>query len=112
MVRKVTDISAVAQEDNRNSLRRSFRVVVRLDQIDPARMRPGLSARVVVRREARRDALLVPRSALDFDGSSPRVRLAAGRSTAVKIGPCNAQECVVVDGLTEGQRLAVEDERG
>jgi HlyD family secretion protein len=109
---RVTDVSAVAQEDNRNSLRRSFRVVVRLDQIDPALMRPGLSARVVVRREARRDALLVPRSALDFDGSSPRAHLPGGRSVAVKIGPCNAQECVVIDGLKEGQRLAAENERG
>ncbi|MGZ7039334.1 MAG: efflux RND transporter periplasmic adaptor subunit [Thermoanaerobaculia bacterium] len=109
---RITDISAVAQEDNRQSLRRSFRVVVRLDQIDPARMRPGLSARVVIRRQAQRDALLVPRSALDLEGPSPRAHLAGGRFVKVKIGPCNAQECVVIDGLKQGQRLATENERG
>jgi hypothetical protein len=86
--------------------------VVKLDQIDPARMRPGLSARVVIRRQAQRDALLVPRFALDFDGTSPRAHLAGGRTVDVKIGPCNGQECVVVDGLKQGQRLAAEDERG
>jgi len=108
----VSDIAAVAQEDNRNSLRRSFRVVVKLDQIDPARMRPGLSARVVIRSEAQRDALLVSRAALDFDGTSPRVRLAGGRLVPVKVGACNAQECVVLEGLQEGQRIATEASRG
>jgi multidrug resistance efflux pump len=109
---RVSDIGAVAQEDNRQSLRRSFRVVIRLDQIDPARMRPGLSARVVIRRAAQRDALLVPRAALDLDGPQPRVLLDGGRSVNVRLGPCNAQECVVVDGMKEGQRVATGERHG
>jgi HlyD family secretion protein len=102
---KVVDIGAVAQEDNRQSLRRSFRVVVKLDQVDPTRMRPGLSARVVIQRAAQKDALLVPRSALDLDAKQPRAHLDGGSSVDVRLGPCNAQECVVVDGLTDGQRV-------
>jgi multidrug efflux pump subunit AcrA (membrane-fusion protein) len=58
---RVSEISAVAQESTRASMRRAFRVLVKLDKIEPARMRPGLSARVVIRREERANALLIPR---------------------------------------------------
>jgi len=102
---RVTDISAVAQESARNSLRRQFRVVVALDRVDVARMRPGLSARVVVHREVQRDALLVPRAAVDFSNANPRVLLAGGSRADVKLGSCNAQDCVVLSGLNEGDRV-------
>jgi hypothetical protein len=69
-------------------------------------MRPGLSARVVVRREAQPSVLLAPRAAIDFSGKTPRAKLAGGDAKDVKLGPCNAQECVVVDGLDEGAALA------
>jgi multidrug resistance efflux pump len=80
---RVTEISAVAQESARASMRRAFRVIVKLDKIDPARMRPGLSARVMIRREERPNATLISRAAI------------AGR-TDLELGPCNAQECVVL----------------
>jgi hypothetical protein len=80
---RVTEISAVAQESAKLSLRRAFRVIVALDKIEPARMRPGLSARVIIRREERPNALLVARADV------------AGRKD-LKLGPCNAQECVVL----------------
>ena len=102
---RVSEISAVAQESTRNSVRRSFRVLVKLDQIDTARMRPGLSARVIVRTMAQPTALLASRTALDL-GAKPKAHLASGRSVDVKLGPCNAQECVVLEGLHEGDELA------
>jgi multidrug resistance efflux pump len=91
----VVAISAVAQENttNRQSLRRSFRVTVRLDRLDPARMRPGLSARVTNRRAAKTNVLLAPRGAPGLTKAD------------VKLGDCNAFECVVVSGLKEGERL-------
>jgi HlyD family secretion protein len=105
---RISDISAVARENAaaRASLRRSFRVLVQLQQIDFSRMRPGLSARVIVRRESRKDALLAPRAGLDLRRAEARARLAGGGTSAVKLGPCNAQECVVLDGLREGVTLA------
>src|SRR4029078_629856 len=42
---RVTEISAVAQESARASMRRAFRVIVTLDKIEPGRMRPGTSAK-------------------------------------------------------------------
>jgi HlyD family secretion protein len=103
---RITDISAVAQESARNSLRRAFKVVVRLDRIDSSRMRPGLSARVVVNRGTMAAALLAPRAALDLTGEKTKARLRDGSAVDVKLGRCNAQECVVTDGLTDGQELA------
>jgi multidrug resistance efflux pump len=103
---KIAAISAVAQESRRQSLRRQFEVLIALDRLDPARMRPGLSARVVVRRETQPRALLAPRAAIDFSGKTPRAKLASGDAKDVKLGPCNAQECIVIDGLEEGMALA------
>jgi HlyD family secretion protein len=111
---RIEAVSAIAQESQRQSLRRQFDVIISIDRLDPSRMRPGLSARVVVRREAKDGVLLAPRAALDFTGKSPRARLAAGGTKDVKLGSCNAQECVVTGGLEENERLApvVEVRRG
>jgi HlyD family secretion protein len=101
----VNGISAVAQESKSGSLRRMFRVTVKLAQIDAARMRPGLSARVEIRRSTLRNVLLAPRGALDFSDKQPRARLASGKLVPVRLGDCNSQECVVMDGLTDQSRL-------
>jgi HlyD family secretion protein len=102
---KIAAISAVAQESRRQSLRRQFEVLVALDKLDADRMRPGLSARVVVRRADNAQMLLAPRAAIDFSGTKPRARLSGGEAKEVKLGPCNAQDCVVVEGLKAGEKL-------
>lgn len=107
---KVVSISAVAQESGRQSLRRAFKVIVELDRIDAERMRPGLSARVLIHREHKPNSLIAPRAALDLAGREPVAWLESGKKVNVKLGPCNAQECIVTSGLEEGQRLAVAGE--
>lgn len=102
----IASISAVAQESRRQSLRRHFSVLVALDRVDQERMRPGLSARVTVRRESQPAVLLAPRAAIDFSGPRPLARLSGGEMKEVKLGACNAQDCVVTGGLEEGARLA------
>jgi multidrug resistance efflux pump len=111
---RITAISAVAQESRRMSLRRQFEVLVALDRLDQSRMRPGLSARIVVRRDARSAVLLAPRAALDLTGNAAKARMADGELKDVKLGACNAQDCIVVSGLEEGARLGrvVEVKRG
>jgi multidrug efflux pump subunit AcrA (membrane-fusion protein) len=99
---RVTEISAVAQESTRNSLRRQFRVVVALDGLDLTRMRPGLSARVIIHRATNGNSLLVPRKAIDFSAAKPRARLSSGKTIDVTLGDCNPQECTVTNGLKEG----------
>jgi multidrug resistance efflux pump len=102
---KISAISAVAQESRRQSLRRQFEVLVALDRLDPERMRPGLSARIVAHRQNQAKTLLAPRAAIDFS-ATPKAHLANGSTKEVKLGPCNAQDCVVLSGLEEGDRLA------
>lgn len=102
---KISTISAVAQESRRQSLRRQFEVLIALDKLDSERMRPGLSARVIVDRGKNAQTLLAPRAAIDFSGAKPRARLSGGETKEVKLGPCNAQDCIVVEGLTVGEKL-------
>jgi len=102
---RVSSVSAVAQESSRQSLRRVFGVIVALDKLDATRMRPGLSARVIVHALGNPHALLAPRAALDFSGKQPRARLSGGKLVDVKLGACNAQECIVSSGLKEGDAL-------
>jgi multidrug resistance efflux pump len=117
----VVEISPVARQSRRSPLLRYFPVRITLDQADTRRMRPGMSVRVEVLSPEIRDALLVPRVALDFgiDGSAakdakagkggPRVLLAGGGTAPVRLGACSANECVVESGVAEGTRLRSRD---
>ena len=103
---RVVDVSAVAQEDSpRRPLLRFFAVEIQLDQLDPRRMRPGMSVRIEVLRPEVRRALLAPRAGLDLAANPPRALLADGGSVEVKLGQCSNAECVVEKGLEEGSRL-------
>jgi len=102
---RVAEITPVAQEAAGRSLRRAYNVRVTLDAADPQRMRPGMSVKVEVRPAPREGVLLAPRAGLDFDGPTPRARLATGDSVEVKLGPCNVDACVVEGGVADGVRL-------
>ncbi len=102
---KVAELTPVAQEPARLSLRRAFRVRIDLDRVDPGRMRPGMSVKVEVTPRRDPSALLAPRAALDLAARPPRARLRDGREVEVRLGPCSAGECVVEGGLAEGTRL-------
>ncbi len=108
---RVSDISPVARESRRSPLLRAFPVRIALDQSDPQRMRPGMSVRVEVLGRERKNALLVPRAALDLTGGKPRALLAGGGAAEVRLGPCGAQVCVVESGVQEGARLRTRDGR-
>lgn len=101
----VTEITPVAQEPASGSTRRAFRVRVSLDRSDPERMRPGMSVKVVVEIERIKDALLAARGSIDFGSTPPQLRLNGGKRIDIVLGPCNAQDCVIVSGAVEGQEL-------
>ncbi|HEX9944921.1 MAG TPA: efflux RND transporter periplasmic adaptor subunit, partial [Thermoanaerobaculia bacterium] len=108
---RVMEISPVARESKRSALLRYFPVRIALEKSDPRRMRPGMSVRVEVLGPEVRDALLVPRAALDLSGARPRALLAGGGGAEVRLGPCAATRCVVESGLKEGTRLRTRDGR-
>ena len=102
---QVTHIAPIAQEDSNQSLRRSFRVEILLDESDPQRMRPGMSVKAEILPPPREDALVVPRIALDVSSEPYHVMLADGSNAEVRLGPCNSMACVIEEGLEEGARL-------
>jgi HlyD family secretion protein len=108
---RVTEISPVARESRRSLLLRHFPVRIALESADRRRMRPGMSVRVEVLGPEVKDALLVPRQALDLSGARPRVLLAAGGAAEIRLGPCSATECVVESGVEAGTRLRGRDGR-
>lgn len=111
----VREVAPVAQEQGMESARRFFHTVIDLDEPDPERMIPGMSARVEVIAERREDALLVPRRAVAVEGGAPGedraavVRMAGagvdGGTARVRLGPCDDIECVVEEGLAAGAAL-------
>jgi len=101
----ITDITPVAQEVRRLSLRRGFNVVIDLEQVDPEITRPGMSIHVDVSLPGAENAVLVPRSCLIFEGSETSVSLKDGTRKAVTLGACSSQECVVSSGLEAGVEL-------
>jgi HlyD family secretion protein len=102
---QVEQVAAVARESARSSLLRSFKVRLRLARVDPARMRPGMSVKVEVLGAEAKGALLAPRAGLDLASDPPRARLAAGGSVPIRLGACDASDCVVLSGLAPGTRL-------
>ena len=70
-------------------------------------MRPGLSARVEVMRRTFKDALVVPRAAVSWQGAQARVAQPGGGFTDVTFSACLALECVVESGLREGARVVI-----
>jgi hypothetical protein len=111
----VREVAPVAQDQGQESFRRFFKTVVDLAEPDPARMIPGMSARVEVIADRRQAAVLVPRAALGPAPGEPAassaagealVYLAGGGTARVRLGPCNELECVVESGLDPGTRLA------
>lgn len=102
---EVAEVSPVAREVTRSSLRRYFLVRVALDDSEPGRLRPGMSVKVEVFGEPRDGVLLAPRRGLALDADPPRAHLAGGGVREVRLGPCNPSHCVIEEGLAEDDRL-------
>ena len=102
---RVLSVSPVAREPEHQSARRFFSVVLELDEIDIADLRPGLSVKVEILVARHEGVLLAPRLALDASTEPARAWLASGQAVDVELGPCDAQHCVVLAGLDEGADL-------
>ncbi len=94
---QVAEVTEVAQEPDRNSSRRFFRVLVSLKEIDPEIMRPGMSVKVEVMRNRWTDVRIVPRQTLTSESDHYLVSLPGGGSEEVMILGCDAVDCAVDD---------------
>jgi len=103
-------LAPVARPKDQGSLRHSFSVTLALGHGDPARLRPGMAVKVELPRP-RVHALVIPRGAVlpdgAADGKHARVRLATGEVHEVALAGCDAQQCAIASGLSEGDIVSI-----
>lgn len=109
---RVAEITPIAREQRWASERRGFDVLIDLEPAEAdIQLVPGMSVRVEVEVPGG-EALLVPRAAVDLSASPPRVLRTGGSWVDVRLGACSARNCVVLEGLEEGERVAPIAEAG
>lgn len=89
------------------SWQKYFRVVIRIDQRDP-RLRPGMSLHAEVCSYTRTEAILIPRSAVQWEQgkASCRVRTTRGSEPRpLKLGWSDTRFHEVIEGVAPGDRL-------
>jgi len=108
---RIIEITPIARERRIFSERRGFDVTIEIEsEFGEVLLVPGMSVRVEVEKRGS-ESLLIPRAAIDLGAPEPRALRRDGSWTEIEIGPCSAQNCVLVNGLTEGVRLASIEEQ-
>jgi HlyD family secretion protein len=107
----VTLVGTLAQEEKERRGVKFFGVTVQVNESEP-RLRPGMTARVEVQVEERKDALFVPLEAVFEKEGRPIVYVAGGRQPRpreVVLGPSNQDFVVIEKGLEKGERVCLRD---
>jgi HlyD family secretion protein len=107
---RVRSVQSVAQQESGRSLRRSFEVLVDLDQLDLDTMRTGMSAKVAIsREEAVPGAVKVARAAVEalppLEARRAKLALRDGSRSEIELLICSPLECLV-RGVAPGTALA------
>jgi multidrug efflux pump subunit AcrA (membrane-fusion protein) len=103
----VSELTPVARDKSKTSLRRAFALVLTLTTSDANKQRPGMSVKIVLARAPLKDVLVVPRGAIVFDedGKTTRAKMASGELREVTLGACDAQVCAIDKGLAESDKV-------
>lgn len=101
---RITQMGPVAMPGSFSPRVRTFTALVEIDGSNP-KLLPDLSAAVDVEVERVRDALVVRRSVLEERDGRTWVRVRGGASRAVTLGPRDALDAVVLDGLRPGDEV-------
>ena len=106
----IRQIDQRAFQRERDSTTRVFWVTVALETLDPSKMRPGMSVKVVIERPLPAESdganlLIVPRESIRWEEGRARVLLANGSWESVEILDCGPRFCVVPAGLEPGTEL-------
>lgn len=108
---EVKDISQTALKASRNAQARIFRVTIGLDRTVTEIMKPGMSAQVAIMISESQPQLIVPRSAVKFDGGTARVWRLEGqdqqREVAITVLGADATSYLAADNgaLKSGDRI-------
>jgi len=104
----VESVSAMAQSvAGRPSGRKYFNTMIRVDNPDD-RLRSGMSARVRILSYSRKNAVLIPRTAIWWKGSQAWCSILKGSKiigTPLKTGMANETHFEVIEGVNPGDRV-------
>ncbi len=106
----VSLVGTLAQEEPERRGAKFFSLTVQVHESEP-RLRPGMTARVEIEVEERKQALYVPLEAV-FQRDGRSLVYLAGRSPEpreVTLGPSNADFVVIESGLARGERVLLRD---
>jgi RND family efflux transporter MFP subunit len=106
---EVIDVARLAQKVSYESELKGFEVYVSIDGQDP-RLKPGISAQVLIELENYKDKLYIPVGTI-FEKEGQTVVFPKGRQNpvAVYLGPRNEGYVIVERGLNEGMKLSYTD---
>ena len=106
----VTLVGTLAQEERERRGVKFFGVTIQVNESEP-RLRPGMTARVEIQVEERKDALHVPLEAVFEKDGRPVVYVAGGRPRPrdVVLGPSNQDFVVIEKGLAPEERVYLRD---
>jgi HlyD family secretion protein len=107
----VTLVGTLAQEEKERRGVKFFGVTVQINESEP-RLRPGMTARVEIQVEERKDATYLPLEAVFQKDGRPLVYVAHGRTPQpreVVLGPSNQDFVVIERGLDPGERVYLHD---
>lgn len=108
----VERVEPVAQRRVRGSPVQYFGVVLRFAETDDVVMKPGHRVSASLLLEERSGVVAVPRQALSYHRGQPRVFIQNGSGFVprqVRVGPLSASLAVIDEGLSPGDRVALED---
>ena len=108
---EVTLVGTLAQEEKDRRGAKFFGVTIQVRESEP-RLRPGMTARVDIRVQARAQALFVPLEAVFEKEGRSFAYVARGRRAVARevvLGPSNADFVVVEKGLSRGERVCLRD---
>ena len=89
--------------------RKYFSALIRVDNPDE-RLRSGMSARVRILSYSRKEALLIPRTAISWEGSKAFCSVVNGRrivKTPLKTGMANETQFEVIKGVKSGDQVII-----
>lgn len=107
----VTLVGTLAQEERERRGTKFFGVTIQIKESDP-RLRPGMTARVEIHVEEKKEAVYVPLDAVfEREGEDVCYVARGGRleKRRVVLGPSNQDFVVVEKGLTRGDSVALRD---
>lgn len=105
----VVETSSVFKQASFDRPIKVFEIKVKLDKIDPRRMRPGMAARLQAISDSFEDVLAVPLSALQVENGKSYVWVKEKQQPvqrAVKVGKNNGMVAIIESGLRGGEEIA------